>query len=450
MPGIDVVQLSASVGRALPGAEPFAAVPMFVAQVRWLDAEAGRDLVEQVVTRAHPSTWGFDDALLDAWPPIVAQRAVAAIRALPRGEARIEGLCRIAGRLTRAEQREALEGVLDGTFREVVIDHVALSRRATIVAFVRTLPEGDREAWVRAKAAGRGAFEAEVEARSDVGILTEQALRDLWHRLPKPSPGDIPDEYWGFANRLPDDLRGQALATIRACMRRRDRLHDLAAFDEELTERERRELVEVPWNERPPSQVFYLWLVERHLAKAEPEVRHRWLSVVLAYDDAHVRQLGLLRLLPALSGQDRISAESALLASVEQEGCFHGDARWDLVPDDALDALLLRLQDDPYGWNRDELIEHVFDTRPPSTADRLGSLLLEGLDDRADDTRLEIVCALTSWLADRSGGAMPRALAALAVPRSEEAPDAQYRFARVHRLEESMWARSGTPSGADW
>ncbi len=80
---------------------------------------------------------------------------------------------------------------------------------------------------------------------------------------------------------------------------------------------------------------------------------------------------------------------------MEQEGCFFGDARWDLVPDDALDALLLRLRVDPYGWNRDELIEHVLDARPPSTADRLAALLLEGLDDRADDTRLEIVRALT-------------------------------------------------------
>jgi hypothetical protein len=280
---------------------------MFVAQVRWLDAAAGRDLVEQIVTRAHPSTWRFDDALLNTWPPAVAQRAVAAVRALPRGEARIEGLCRIAGRLTRAEQREALEGVLDGTFRE---RHGAVSRRGVIVAFIRTLPEDDREAWVRAQAAGQVPFLSEVLARRDVGVLTDRALRDLWRRVPTPARGEIPSE-------------------------------------------------------------------------------------------------------------------------------FYGDARWDLVPDDALDALLLRLRDDPYGWNRDELIEHMLDARPPSTADRLGSLLLEGLDDRADDTRLEIVRALTSWLADRTCAAMPRALAALPVPRSETAPDAQYAIARVHRLEGS-------------
>jgi hypothetical protein len=439
MTSINVEHLSASVGRALPGAEPFAAIPLFAAQVRWLDAEAGRDLVEQVVTRAHPSTWGFDDALLDSWPPLVAERAVAAIRALPRGEARIEGLCRIAGRLTRAEQREALEGVLDGTFREVVIGHAAVSRRATIVAFVRTLPDDDREAWVRAKAVGPIAFLSEVLARSDVGILTEHALRDLWGQIPAPAPGEVPREYQRLAHRLPVDLRQQALAAIRACTRQSNRLLHLAAFDEELTESERREVVEVPWNEHtrddPRSQIFHLWLVEHHLAKVAPGVRHRWLSIVLAYEDPYVRQVGLFRLLPSLCGEDRASAEAALLASVEQAGCFYGDARWDLVPDDALDALLLRLRDDPYGWNRDELIEHVLDARPSSTADRLGSLLLKGIDDRAADTRLEIVYALTPWLAERTGGAMPRALATLPVPCSEAAPDAQYAIARVHRLD---------------
>lgn len=79
----------------------------------------------------------------------------------------------------------------------------------------------------------------------------------------------------------------------------------------------------------------------------------------------------------------------------------------------------------------------MLDARPPSTADRLGSLLLEGLDDRADDTHLEIVRALTPWLAERTGCAVPRAVAALPVPRSEAAPDAQYAIARVHHLEGS-------------
>jgi hypothetical protein len=437
MPSINVEHVSASVGRALPGAEPFAAVPLLVAQVRWLDAEAGRDLVERVVTRAHPSTWAFDDALLDSWPPVVAERAVAAIRALPRGEPRIEGLCRIAGRLTSAERREALEGVLDGTFREVVIGRVAYSRRDTIVGLVRTMPADDREAWVRAKAVGPGAFLAEVLARDDVGVLTDHALRDLWNRIPAPAPGEIPLEYQRFVHRLPADLRRPALATIRACARQSSRLLQLASFDEELTEHERREVVEVPWNEHtrddPRSQVFHLQHVARHLPKVAPEVRRRWLSIVLAYEDPYVRQLGLLRLLPSLSGEDRASADAALLASLEHEGCFYGDARWDLVPDRALDAFLFRLRDDPYGWHRDELIEHVLDARPPSTADRLGALLLEGLDDRADEARLEIVRALAPWLAERTRGAMPRALAALPVPRSDTAPDAQYTIARVHR-----------------
>jgi hypothetical protein len=101
------------------------------------------------------------------------------------------------------------------------------------------------------------------------------------------------------------------------------------------------------------------------------------------------------------------------------------------VPDDALDGFLVRLRDDPHGWRRDDLVAHVLAERSASTADRLGSLLLEGLDERAVDTCLEIVRSLTPWLADRTAGAVPRALAALPVPRSEAAPNMLYRIARV-------------------
>lgn len=71
MLSIDVEELTASVCRALP-AEPFAAVPLFVDQVRWIDADAGLDLLERLITNAHLSTWGFTDDTLDTWPSAVA------------------------------------------------------------------------------------------------------------------------------------------------------------------------------------------------------------------------------------------------------------------------------------------------------------------------------------------------------------------------------------------
>ena len=59
MLSIDVHALTSALRGALPGAEPFAAIPMFIAQVRHLDPAYGVDLVERVVKHAHPSTWGF-------------------------------------------------------------------------------------------------------------------------------------------------------------------------------------------------------------------------------------------------------------------------------------------------------------------------------------------------------------------------------------------------------
>jgi hypothetical protein len=441
MLSIDLEALISAVGEALPGSAPFAAIPLFVDQIRWLDEEMGLDLLDRVVATAPPSTWLFTDGLLAVWPQAVAARALEAIRALPAGEERIEALLQVARHLTPAERDEALAGLLDGTYPEVTWAHTKpMSRCLLINAFVRTLPAPAREAWVlaRARPDQDTSVGGELRARHDVDLLTEEAIRAMWARLQQEEPTrGVPLDYLGLASRLPPDLRAEALARIRACPKQSERLYHLVEFDEELTDEERREVVEVPWNDytrgEPRAQGTHLQRVAAHLPRVSPAVRRRWLEVVLAFEDSYTRQLGLLALLPSLEGQDHEEAVSALLAAVEEDGCFHGDDRWDLLSEEALRRFLLRQREDPYGWHRDGLVVHIWAQRPASVADRLLPLLLEALETRPADTRLEIVGVLTPWLADRTAGAVPRALARLPVPVSGAAPDALYTIARVLR-----------------
>jgi hypothetical protein len=409
-------------------------------QVQWLDAAAGLDLVARVVARSHPWTWELDDDRLDRWPAPVAAFAVEVVRALPPGAARLEALCRIGRRLEPAEQEEVLQGIVDGSLLEKSDDYDHFtSRRAVFVAFVRTLPPEGREVWVRARAARdpKHSIREAFEARRDVDALTETALRDLWERIPPSSDGTLPSDFIRLAACLPPDLRAAALATIRACPDPWSRIFHLATFDADLTDDERREVVEAPGNlgvrEDPRSQSLHLRWVARHLPKVAPAVRRAWLDSVLDNPSLYDRLIGLIQLLPSLSGEEKDEAEAALLAALEQQNGFAAEERWDLVPEDALAGLLLRLRDDPYAWHRDGLIAHVCTKRPAETMDRVFPLLLEGLRERAADTCLEIVRALGPWLADRTAGAVPRALAGLDVPASDLYPSPDYMITRVIR-----------------
>lgn len=434
---IDIDVWAASVARALPEAEPCAAVALFVEQVRWLDDPAAPTLVDAIVTRAHPSTWEFDDDLLDTWSPAAAGRALAAVRALRDPEDRIEALLRVLRRLSGDERDEVLRAVVDGTFLPTTYRHSKpMGRHDLIAAFLRTTPTEDRERWVRAEV-GRYSADPlwlEFDARREAGCLDERAVRDLWARMMADDPRHIPVQLLPF---LPSDLRQQALATFRACADDDTRLSGLATYDDELTDDERRAVVEVPPNrytrDDPLTQAKHLREVARHLPRVAPEVRRRWLERILAIDYPYARQLGLLHLLPHVSGDDHATVVAALLASLEEGGQFYGAPRWDVVPGDRLPAMLVRLRDDPYAWHRDGLVAHISRHRAADVADRVLPLLLDGLDERAPDARLEIARALTPWLADRTAGAAPRALAALTVPRSDEPADALYMVARVIR-----------------
>lgn len=123
-----------------------------------------------------------------------------------------------------------------------------------------------------------------------------------------------------------------------------------------------------------------------------------------------------------------------------REGCFHTtEKRWDLLLDEAFEPLLGRLREDAYDRSRNEVIIHLIHERDAALADRCLLPLLDGLGDLGVDHRFEIVRALTPWLADRTGGAGPQALAALAVPSLSKPADPFYYIARAfHQFMEEM------------
>src|SRR6185503_12735378 len=191
---LDIPNIVHAVQKALPEGAPSAVVRMMTAQLPHLDATTGRVLLDQIVTHIPASAWCFTDAALDRWPAPVEQRAIACIRALPPGEVRIEALCNVVHRLTLAERREALDGILDRTLPGVTYEYTKpLSYRDLIAGFVRTLPEAWQEEWIASESTG---VYGEVLARRSLGRFPEAALRRMWSQIDhasRPSsniPGD--------------------------------------------------------------------------------------------------------------------------------------------------------------------------------------------------------------------------------------------------------------------
>jgi hypothetical protein len=293
---LDLPSIVRAVQVALPEAAPFAVVPMLTAQLLHIDAPAGMALLDQIATHIPASAWDFTDAALDRWPEAVGQHALAFIRALPPGKERIKALCTVARRLTLTEQREALDGILDGTLPESTFEHTKpLSYHGVITDFVRTLPEAWQEEWIATKAT---AVFAEALARRDLGRFTEVALRKMWSQIDHASTPsrDIPSNYLGVAKHLPPDLKELALARIRASTSQSSRLYHLVYFDGELTDAERYEVVEVPLLEHtrhdPRWQADHLQHVATHLPKVPVELRQRWLQTVLTFTEDYDLQRG--------------------------------------------------------------------------------------------------------------------------------------------------------------
>jgi hypothetical protein len=435
---IDVPSIVRAVEVALPGAAPFAVVPMLKAQLLHVDVPAGLGLLDRIAAHIPAAAWYFGDEELDRWPEPVAQHALTCIRALPPGKDRILALCFVPSRLTLAEQREAVDGILDRTLPESTGEYVkAFSYRRVITSFLRTVPGAWQEEWIATKARDFS-LHWEARARLELRCFPEAAMRAIWSRIDHDSTpsSDVPGGYFDIAPHLPPDLMALAFARIRACTRESTRLQHLYLFDGELTATERCAVVEDMGSERT-RQEPHLWAdhlvsVAAHLPKVPVELRRKWLRKVLdCLVDVYDLQRALMALLPSLSGEDHRQAADALVASVIREARFYTvETRWDLLPDDALGPLLLRLREDVYGWARAQLIAHLVKDRDPALAERCLLPLLDRLGELDADHCIETVHAMTPWLADRSDGAVPRALATLSVPVPHRPLDPLYTFER--------------------
>jgi hypothetical protein len=442
---LDIVGVVTAAQSAMGTAVPDAAAELLLAQLPFVEADAGRALLDRSLERFPPEVWTLlvtDDAL-DAWPAAVAERFVERARMLPRGRPRIEALCRIAKRLDATDQGEALEGVLDGTLPAMAgMNH---SNSGEIERLVRSLPPALQEEWIARKASARPdrAVQVELDARRRIDRWPEEATRALWSRLP--DDAGVPQEYLPLARHLPADLRAMALARIRACPQLSTRRYHLVEFGAELTDEELLDVVANPWNDRTRHDegaiCFHLLKVAEHLSRVPMEARQRWLAVATGMEVPHLRQQALVTLLPHVEGDDQRAAIEQIVALALVEGGFTGTvSRWDLLPAHALPALAARLASElGSGWDADELIAHVIRERPPELARSCFLPLLDGFSGNlvpmyAPERKLEVLTALTPWLAAYTANAFSLALAAVEIPPFAKGPDRWYRVRRMHQF----------------
>lgn len=429
-----------TVEAALLDAAPFAALPVLVGQVPYLNVESAVDLLRRVVRDVHPLTWEFTDERMKAWAPEAADFAMEQVRALPPGAERIQIMCGLPARLSRSEKRETLDGILDGTFPNETPQHTKPMSYADVIArFVRTLPVEWREEWIAAQASNKESsigMLLEHIARRDVERLTEHAIRSMWARTDHKGGFfsrffPLPGNYFWLVPLLPDDLRSAALKRIRRSTDRSDRLSCLAFLDEDLTEVERREVVLEGTSAKEPSmQIHHLRKVKQHLPKVAYEIRRRWLELALAIEVPYHREAGLMLLLPSLTPEDRRRVEETVVLSALENGECHV-SRWDLLSDAAFAPILSRLRDDAYGWSRDAAIRHLVEHRDATLVEECLLPLIESLSSLPGESCLEIVHAMTPWLAKVTDGALPKALSALPVPKAPQVANPLYVIKRV-------------------
>lgn len=137
------------------------------------------------------------------------------------------------------------------------------------------------------------------------------------------------------------------------------------------------------------------------------------------------------KLLPFLHDDDQRRAEEALRGSISREGYCSIRGLWPLVPEVDLASMLWALREDPYGYFRDDLIKHIVAEREAACAERCLTPLLAALSDLAADHRLEIVVAMTPWLAAQTEGHLPATLAELPIKASARAANQQFMMDRV-------------------
>lgn len=430
---LEVARIVSAVEIALPAAPPFAIAELVKAQIPFLDDRAACALLDELARKLPPDTWDFTEAVLARWSPAAVHHALTHLRALPPGRDRVLALARLPGRLSTAEQREVLDGILDGTLPTTEFRYTKVSGNHDVIhALVRTLPPAWQDEWL---ATHTDSFDEICREHRAIGRLDEPVVRRLWSEIDHTAvpPDEIPYRYQALLGDLPADLEAQALARIRAAdpEAQLDYLQDIRAG---LSDAERHALVAAPLAQlaaNPHSNVGILKLLAPHLPHVSVELHRQWLHGLLATDNSRTIQTGLTHLLPVLTGDDHRRAEAALADTAIRDGAFFSAARWDLVPDDAFPPLLERLRTDPYGWHRDDIIAHLIAARAPAIVARCLQPVVDGLADLPPDHRVEVVTAMTPWLAERSDRMVPRALAALALPLVTSEPDAHYAIARV-------------------
>lgn len=286
----------------LPQQAPTASAALCLGQLEIASIEDSHILLDVVVS---PPRWISSGEIsrepLARWPVSLRESLVRRARALPFGREKIEAFCCLAPWISLSEQRQALDGILDGTSPKHFWGPLAMSGNDSLREdLLRVAPDDWKEEWIALQENKRA--EQEALDRRDLDHWPEPEARHLfaWIEREREQGQNISLALAVSIAHLPADLRAEALRWVREWPEN-SRSFVLEKCLEDLTEEEYRQLV---WC--PPTDDFTPWYrlssVHEHLARAPYAARRAWLDTVRK---AGSDERSLVVLVPVLEGDDR-------------------------------------------------------------------------------------------------------------------------------------------------
>lgn len=334
----------------------------------------------------------------------VRDALIARVRALPVGRERVEGLCSLAPFLDEGLLREGLQGLLEGVAPGFDwIGGKPVSHRSFHARLLRRLGPADKERWI----AGSPDGDDEALRRNAIDAWTDEAARRLYAALWTPAPEHFPSRLLWIASALPEDLRADALARVRRDPKPSTRRLHLADFADLLTDNEREDLFENPWNdytrENESSIVDHLQVIADLLPALSPAHRRRALDRALALPTGYHRSGALIELLPALDGALREEALVALEAVTANEGLWARGGVSDVpFSVEAIERLLASGPVLQARVLRGELVAALLDCADEATIDRALAPLFATLPALEAWDRQDALVSLAPWFAPLS------------------------------------------------
>ncbi len=403
--------------------KPYTAVRLCLAQLAWLEPKTGLSLFSQLVQRQLPLR--LDAPTLDTWPAPVREAAIAHVLALPLGRPRAEAMIALGTLLPEAHRDEALDAIVDGTAPELEFAHKPRSNSALHEAFVRSLNSQQKERWIAFRVArSERSLMREMLARRAIDHWPASAIDRCCNALlsRRTDPRALPTEAIFLYAALPAALRTRALTILREHGTAEERRYAFRWFDShELTDQEREDTVEVPWNPRTREHdrafAQHLRAVCQHYPWVSSSLKRRILARALTLAEPYDRHCALAHIVRAVDESDRPRVTDELAALTVQEAFWPtAEERFEFFDDGALVRLVEHsaMQRCPLvldGFVREAL------HRDTSSQDSIIEAALDNVIAHAHDEEIAPLCSASPWLAARSEREIPQWIAAEAQRR---------------------------------